>query len=304
MVGDPHSKEEISPVIQEGCAMLRNYPLILSAALGVALLFPAAGFAQHRGGGGGGGMRGGVGGGVRMGGAVSRPATSAAFRPAVAPARASIAPARAAVGPGSFATTPRISNALGVRTAAGTWHGTTWHNHNDFVHHNGRFFGSNFFGYFPGFFGYPWWAAWYPYYDLYYNTYPYYGYDPGYMSVPYYPGYPGYYGGDLGSTTPTTPTAPMPSTIDPNDASAHFELTLPDANADILVNGQRTSSRGAVRRYDSPALPSGDYSYSFRATWVNQEGQTISVERSVPAIPGTRLSLDFTKTPVLVSPIR
>jgi len=295
--------------------MLLKHRFICMAVLGLLLLWAPASQAQHRGGGGGGG-RGAVGHSISHA-APARIGGAAAVHHVQAPAaRAHIQAAspRVNLATSHINNVNRINNVNGARfgSAVGSraafvhsghnLAGHAFHDHNGFNHNHHRF--SFFFN--PGFFGFPGWGYSYPYNDLYYNTYPYYGYNYPYYGDTY-PNY-GYDSALLpaqqgyGVEVPSTTIGGSPRY---NDMCAHFEVIVPTADTEVLVNNQPTTSRGETRRFDSPPLQLGSGStYNFRVSWVNPVGQIVSVERVVAAEPNTLVQIDFTKTPVEVNVIR
>jgi uncharacterized protein (TIGR03000 family) len=155
---------------------------------------------------------------------------------------------------------------------------------------NGAGYGRSDYGYgrhryYYGGYGY------YPYYGGYYP----YGYDS--LSSPDDSGYTDSYGGTLpdyigdaldsapatGGTS-STPTAP-PDTI------AHLTVKAP-ADAQIWFNGERTAATGAVRRFNTPPLAAGKYTYDVRARWT-KDGHEVTQTREVEVTPGSSVEVDF-----------
>jgi uncharacterized protein (TIGR03000 family) len=168
----------------------------------------------------------------------------------------------------------------GVNTAQ---HGTNvWHNHafdnHDFHHHHNHFF---FFA--PGFFFYPFYWDYWPWYWAYWN-YPSWYYN-------YYPCY--YYFYD--------DPAPYPATADNSgqapsvgDSKARIEVLLPDPEAQVLMDGYRTSSTGTNRVFETPPLSPGKiYSYRLAASWA-ENGKFVTREKEVMVAPGKVTVVDFT----------
>jgi len=114
---------------------------------------------------------------------------------------------------------------------------------------------------------------------------PYYGgemYSSGYAAMPAYqqgtPGYQSFYQGPQG---------------DPN--SVTLRVRVPDANAELWVQGQQTQQRGTERVFTSPPLtPGSEYTYSVKAKWM-ENGQP--QERTLPVTvrPGQTIPVDFTQ---------
>ena len=136
-------------------------------------------------------------------------------------------------------------------------------------------------------FGYPWYAP----FDDYYNGYRY-GYSSLYPPYSYtnppiwYDDYP-----DYGGTYRLPPPPPAPV----QDTQAHLQVIVPDAGAQVWVDGYKTSSTGPTRMFDSPPLePGKSFSYQVKATW-RQDGDTVTAERTVSVLPGSTSVVDFTK---------
>jgi len=129
--------------------------------------------------------------------------------------------------------------------------------------------GRPYYGY-PGYYGYP----------RYYGYYPY----PSYYAVPVYQ--PVY-------VVPPVRAAATPSaTASPN--TAQVEIHLPDANAEVWLEGRKMPSNGsATRVYASPPLePGKSYTYHVTAAWF-QNGKVVKEERSVPVTAGATQVVDF-----------
>ncbi len=82
----------------------------------------------------------------------------------------------------------------------------------------------------------------------------------------------------------TTPLAP---------AIARLQVLVPDADAEVWVEGHKTSSRGATRNFESPELrPGKDFTYDVKASW-KQDGKTVTEERQVSVSAGGFFVVDF-----------
>jgi uncharacterized protein (TIGR03000 family) len=69
---------------------------------------------------------------------------------------------------------------------------------------------------------------------------------------------------------------------------------VPDPNAEVWFNGQRTQQGGTQRVFNTPALESGySYTYNISASW-QQNGQLVSRERSIAVRPGESMTVNFT----------
>jgi uncharacterized protein (TIGR03000 family) len=148
------------------------------------------------------------------------------------------------------------------------------------------------YGFYPGLgygygyglgYGYPAYGYWgdsYPYYD--YGNYPAYGYsddvdlNPAVVQ-PYY-----------STSTPVPP-----------DTTAHISVNVPDPNAEVLIDGAKTVSKGTVREFRSPPLAPGRYTYEIKATW-NENGHKETMTQHVDVTPGGQALVNFMRlTPQL-----
>ena len=103
----------------------------------------------------------------------------------------------------------------------------------------------------------------------------------------YGPNYPPPYDGDPGDGF--VPPAPTPVDDQP---IARIRVRLPEPNAVVLFDGQKTQQTGRERSFATPPLEKGTYAYQIRATW-NQGGQPVTQERTVNVGPGTDVVVDF-----------
>jgi len=81
------------------------------------------------------------------------------------------------------------------------------------------------------------------------------------------------------------------------DTTAVIEVKLPESDADVWFQGERTSRLGLVRQFRSPPLVLGrSYTYDVLALW--GEGPAATKElRKVSVRAGDRISIDFTAPP-------
>ena len=96
----------------------------------------------------------------------------------------------------------------------------------------------------------------------------------------------------LESTTPIT--TPVVTTPAPAANTATLVVELP-ADAKLLIDGQPTTSTGAVRTFRSPPLANDrDYYYNLKGEMM-RDGQMVTVNKKVRVRPGqeNRVSLDF-----------
>jgi uncharacterized protein (TIGR03000 family) len=70
-----------------------------------------------------------------------------------------------------------------------------------------------------------------------------------------------------------------------------LEVFVPE-NARLFIEGKETRSRGIVRRFESPPLPAGKYSYKLKAIIPTPDGPRV-VTRSVDVRPGDFESVDL-----------
>jgi uncharacterized protein (TIGR03000 family) len=77
--------------------------------------------------------------------------------------------------------------------------------------------------------------------------------------------------------------------------AAQVEVMVPDPNAEVFFNGQRTMETGQRRVFTTvPLEPGYKYSYDIRATWM-QNGQRMSRDQTVQLQPGGHSVVDFGK---------
>ena len=79
------------------------------------------------------------------------------------------------------------------------------------------------------------------------------------------------------------------------DNAARLRVVVP-ADAKVWFDDKATSRRGAVRRYDSPALKPGlEYSYTVKAQWRDDSGKEVTRTRDVDVSAGANVTVDFTR---------
>jgi uncharacterized protein (TIGR03000 family) len=157
----------------------------------------------------------------------------------------------------------------------------------------GRYYGGGWGGYYGGwggYYGYPYGGR-----SLLWGGY-------GWPNRGYYGGYPyydNYYGDNyyapsnvvpFDSSSATAPTVrPQPS-IDPN--AVVISLRVP-ANAEVLIDGSKTSQTGPVRDFVTPPLETGrQFGYDIKARWT-ENGQPVERERHVNFHAGDRLMVNM-----------
>jgi uncharacterized protein (TIGR03000 family) len=83
------------------------------------------------------------------------------------------------------------------------------------------------------------------------------------------------------------------ATSGPRD-SAVLNVRLPDANAQVWVEGDLTRQRGTWREFVSPPLdPNKNYTYDVRARWT-ENGREVERTRTIPVRANAVATVDFT----------
>jgi uncharacterized protein (TIGR03000 family) len=73
---------------------------------------------------------------------------------------------------------------------------------------------------------------------------------------------------------------------------AHFQLILPDPEAEVWFEDVITRQYGAVRYFHTPPLPAGISTYTIRVRW--NDGVRVQVQRrEVEVHPGEAVMVDF-----------
>jgi uncharacterized protein (TIGR03000 family) len=104
-----------------------------------------------------------------------------------------------------------------------------------------------------------------------------------------YPAMPAVGGGQLVGSLPSTALPTEPAVID---------VKLPDPDAEVWVEGSRTTQTGIDRRYVSPALsPGSDYVYAIRARWRDERGAIQVQQQNVVVQAGARVNVVFPTAP-------
>lgn len=141
----------------------------------------------------------------------------------------------------------------------------------DNLYHHGHYYGYYPYGYSS--YSYP---SVYSYYPSAYSYYP-------SMNLGYYSANPGY-----GYADPVY-APPLANNV------AQVEVTLPDASAQVWVEGVEMTNRGRTRLLESPELvPGKSYTYTIRAAWKNGD-EVVGDERKVVVTTGKVVKLDFTR---------
>src|SRR5262245_24062451 len=100
--------------------------------------------------------------------------------------------------------------------------------------------------------------------------------------------------------TPGTNTVRMSSYPPPENATstgpANLEVPLP-AEAELWVDGKKTSQTGATRKFSTPELkPGQDYAYGMRAESQDKDRKNTQT-RQITFHAGEKVTVDFTKPP-------
>jgi uncharacterized protein (TIGR03000 family) len=148
------------------------------------------------------------------------------------------------------------------------------------------------------------WGGWAGNYSWYGDGYGRGGYgSPGYYGSGYSPSYgfsPSYgmpYAGDAGPAVSSLGQSGgqsfyySPSAQNPN--AALIQVRVP-TNAEIFIEGDKTTQTGAVRLFQSPELqPGKSYTYDVRASWTDAGGKPVERTKQVRVQAGARASVDF-----------
>jgi uncharacterized protein (TIGR03000 family) len=91
-------------------------------------------------------------------------------------------------------------------------------------------------------------------------------------------------------------TATNGSVATPVDTAAYVTASVP-ANAEIWIDGMKTTSTGRIREFQSPPLAPGQrYSYEVQARW-NENGREVTQTQKVPITAGARVIVGFPVSP-------
>lgn len=150
--------------------------------------------------------------------------------------------------------------------------------------------------------GYPSWGGYYGWgYPSYsYYSYPSYGYYNDYYIQPYVYGYPAYSYPSYDTYTYSNPAVPAAtyegaeeSSITGASNTARLNIRVPDANAQVWIEGQKTNQQGMLRQFVSPPLdPDRNYTYHVTARW-QQNGREVEQTKDFAVHAGDRLTVDF-----------
>jgi uncharacterized protein (TIGR03000 family) len=139
--------------------------------------------------------------------------------------------------------------------------------------------------YYPRYYG---WSAG-PYYSSGYYTY-----SPGYYVYPSYSYVPQY---AYSSASPSYRSF-YPADMEGEEAreanTAMIGVKVP-ADAQVWIEGSKTTQTGTDRRFESPSLtPGKTYSYDIRARWMGDSGE-VTRTKHVTFHAGDRVTVDFTR---------
>jgi uncharacterized protein (TIGR03000 family) len=164
-------------------------------------------------------------------------------------------------------------------------------------------------GYYPHHNFYPhrhYWGFVIPYYVPYYNYVPYYVYNyvPYYVNnyvpyyVPYYYAVP-YYVPSVSWSSAYTPSSADSTTdadVAPGSAPAHITVKVP-ANAEVWFDGEKTTSTGTVREFNTPPLKPGvQFTYDIQARW-EDNGRPVTQSQRVTVSAGSDITVTFPMQP-------
>jgi uncharacterized protein (TIGR03000 family) len=167
------------------------------------------------------------------------------------------------------------------------WHGSGfrgggWYGRGGY---GGGWYGGRGFGYYP-WYGYGW--GWPGYYSS--GYYPY-AYDSGYYAYP-------------STTYVPTPAAdyssyyysPANAVAQTSERTAHLNVQV-TANAQVWIEGVKTTQTGTSRQFQSPPLtPGTNYSYEVRAQWMTN-GQPVDRTKNVSVHAGGQVLVNVMAGP-------
>jgi uncharacterized protein (TIGR03000 family) len=160
------------------------------------------------------------------------------------------------------------------------------------VRFGGQFPYGGGWGYYPGYYS-PYYSSPYGYYSYPYNSwygYPYPGYYPyRNYSWSYYPSSSDNY---LNRPYPASSYIYQPAAEPTNTEQPVMVRVRVPADAEIWLNGTKTTATGPVRDFVSPRLEPGNYEYEIRARWM-QNGRPVEQTRKITVRPGERREVDF-----------
>lgn len=91
------------------------------------------------------------------------------------------------------------------------------------------------------------------------------------------------------------PTLAPAVAVIPGNNTARLEILVPTADAQVWVQGVKTTQTGTDRQFVSPPLaPGSNYTYTVRARWRGAGGRMVTQTRQVSVTPGRSSQVDFT----------
>jgi uncharacterized protein (TIGR03000 family) len=166
----------------------------------------------------------------------------------------------------------------------GGYHGAVGYHRGYYPGH----YGSYYHRYYPRFYGYG--LGLYPWYG--YGVYPYSSYEYGYsptVSSAY----------DVVTVPENVEPAlapPLEGTAVAPASTAQLNVSVP-ADAEVWVQGMKTSRTGTFRQFVSPPLePGSNYTYEIRARWM-QDGQVVDRTQTISVQAGASVNVDFLRPP-------
>ena len=143
------------------------------------------------------------------------------------------------------------------------------------------------------------WGSAFSYTQRYYwygDNWPYPGYFVGtYHGAPFFPG-DGTPGSRKSSGSERSSYYSYGATDRTNADTALVNVRLPDAGAEVWIEGKATRQQGTEREFISPPLdPARTYTYEVRARWTDSNGQAHDETRTVRVQPGQQVTVDFSQ---------
>ena len=82
----------------------------------------------------------------------------------------------------------------------------------------------------------------------------------------------------------------------PKPIKSKIKITVPDAKAELKIEGKATTSTGLVREFDTPELEAGKkFKYDFQVMWRPNNYTVITRERTVEFVAGEDVIVDLSK---------
>ena len=88
----------------------------------------------------------------------------------------------------------------------------------------------------------------------------------------------------------------------PPDDAGHLQVIVPE-NADVLIDGAKTTQSGTTREFVSPSLdPKKRYSYRISVRYVDAKGKAVDDTRDIQFQANDWFTIDFTRPAPLPPP--